>query len=314
MGSGEGSTLVVRAKSRVADDVVSLALQDPAGSLLPAWHPGAHIGLRLPCGTRHYSLCGGPEDRTTYRVLVALDRQSRGGSRHVHDHLEPGDVLGVEGPLNRFPLVPDVPTLFIAGGIGITPFLPMLAAVEARGTEWALVYGGRSLAAMPRASWLADVYPGRVTLVPHDLEGLIDVRRHVADGPRGQVYCCGPAGLIDAVERECSARGLPLRVERFTPVVDEGSSRDRSFVAVCARSGCEIEVGAHESLLDALLREGIDIESSCEEGACGTCETPVVEGPIDHRDVVLTEDERQRGDTMMVCVSRGAGDRIVIDV
>ncbi len=308
-------TLEVTEKTEVADGVVSLVLAHPDGLRLPDWTPGSHVDLVLPDGTvRQYSLCGDRWDPHTYRVGVLREPDGRGGSAFVHDELRVGDRVGVGGPRNHFPLVPSQRYLFIAGGIGITPLLPMIRQATVLGAEWDLVYGGRRRASMAFVDELGS--PGRVHLVPEDEQGLIDLPAWLGtprDGVR--VYCCGPAPLLDAVEKACA--GWPphsLRVERFTAQEQGAPVRSTPFAVELARSGATVTVDPSVSVLEAVRAAGADVLSSCREGTCGTCETGVVAGVPDHRDSILDDADRAAGDCMFVCVSRSIGDRLVLDL
>jgi ferredoxin-NADP reductase len=300
-----------------AAQVVSLELRDPDGGELPAWRPGAHLDVRLsPEIERQYSLCGEPAELGSYRVAVLREPQSRGGSELVHGTLRVGDRVGVRGPRNNFELDPAPSYRFIAGGIGITPILPMVRAAAAAGSDWRLLYGGRRRDSMAFLEQL-EPFAERVEVAPEEEHGLLDLDRELAEiGPGTLVYCCGPGPLLDAVEERCA--GLPagtLRVERFTPRDQvPAPTGDQPVVVECARSGLTVEVPAGTTILDALRAEGLELESSCEEGICGTCETRVLEGTPDHRDSLLSESEREEGRTMMICCSRAIGGRLVLDV
>ncbi len=258
--------LSVAARHDVADGVVALELRDPSGADLPPWEPGAHIDLLLgPDLVRQYSLCGDPADRTTWRVAVLRELDGRGGSAFVHDAL--GASVQVRGPRNHFALEPAARYVFVAGGIGITPVLPMLRAADAAGADWRLVYGGRTAASMAFTDELPD---GRVELRPQDEHGLLDLDEILSDvDGTTLVYCCGPGPLLDAVEARCPADRL--RVERFTPREQDGPTS--SFEVELAQSGRTLTVPADRSVLDVLEDAGVDILSSCREGTCGTCET-----------------------------------------
>ncbi|MFI2203444.1 PDR/VanB family oxidoreductase [Streptomyces sp. NPDC020192] len=296
----------------VADGVLSLTLRHPLGQDLPAWEPGAHVDLLLgPELERQYSLCSDPADRSAWRIAVLRERTGRGGSAHVHDELGAGDKVRVRGPRNHFRLEPSPHYRFVAGGIGITPLLPMLAAAEAAGAEWSLLYGGRSRASMAFTAELAR-YGDRVTLAPQDEAGLLDLAPVLDDVPDGTlVYCCGPGPLLDAVEERCPAGRL--RVERFQPKAQQAGSGSE-FEVVLARSGRTLTVAPEVSVLETVRAAGVEVLYSCTEGTCGTCETDVLEGAPEHRDSVLTEEERAAGDTMMICVSRCRGARLVLDL
>ncbi|KOV62077.1 ferredoxin [Streptomyces sp. MMG1121] len=304
--------MVVARREFVAEGTLSLTLRHPLGRQLPAWEPGAHVDLLLgPALARQYSLCSDPADRSAWRIAVLRERTGRGGSAHVHEELGEGGKVRVRGPRNRFPLEPAPRYRFVAGGIGVTPLLPMLAAAEAAGAAWSLLYGGRSRASMAFAGELAR-YGDRVTLAPQDETGLLDLAPVLDDVPDGTlVYCCGPGPLLDAVEERCPAGRL--RVERFQPM-PQRAGPDEQFEVVLARSGRALTVAPEVSVLDAVRAAGVEVLYSCTEGTCGTCETEVLEGSPDHRDSVLSEEERAAGDTMMICVSRCRGARLVLDL
>ncbi|GAB2468681.1 PDR/VanB family oxidoreductase [Streptomyces incanus] len=309
--------LIVEAKDAVARGVVRLTLVRPDGDELPPWRPGAHIDLRLtPELTRQYSLCSDPADRTRWQVAVLREPEGRGGSAHVHDRLAPGDPVRVRGPRNHFALRPSPRYLFLAGGIGITPLLPMLAEAERSGARWELVYGGRSLASMAFHAELLATYGVRIRLVPQDELGLPDLDRLLAcAGEDTSVYCCGPEGLLRAVEERCAARPhVALHTERFAPKDPQPDGTDEEFEVELADSGRTVTVPPGVSVLDAVEQAGVQVLSSCREGTCGTCETPVLGGTVDHRDSLLTPEEQAANDTMMICVSRAAGPRLVLDL
>jgi ferredoxin-NADP reductase len=312
--------LVLEHKEPVADEVVRLVLRRPDGGALPAWEPGAHVDLVLADDVvRQYSLCGDPNDLSVLEVAVLREDEGRGGSQHVHDKLVEGDIVLVRGPRNHFPLVEADRYLFIAGGIGITPILPMIAQVHASGAEWGLVYGGRTRFSMAFRAELEQRYPGRVTVHPMDEVGLLDLPTLLAEpGATATdlaVYCCGPEGLLTAVEERCA--GWPkgaLHVERFAPKVGAIDGPRESFEVELAQTGTTLTVPADRSILDVVEESGVQVLSSCQEGTCGTCETEVLSGVPDHRDSVLTDEEQAAGDTMMICVSRSCSARLVLDL
>ncbi|MFF7650465.1 PDR/VanB family oxidoreductase [Streptomyces sp. NPDC007983] len=311
-------TLLVAARADAAQDVVTLTLRHPAGRELPGWEPGAHVDLVLGDGLiRQYSLCGDPADHTSWRIAVLRAPDGRGGSARVHDTLTEGARVRVRGPRNHFALRPAARYLFVAGGIGITPILPMAAAAEAAGADWTLLYGGRTRASMAFADQLADAYGGKVRLVPQDEAGLLDLAAYLAEPDPGTlVYCCGPEPLLRVAEERC--RAWPpgaLRTERFQPRPADAESADSGgFEVVLDRSGRSLTVEPGQSVLRTLEEAGVPVLYSCEEGTCGTCETDVIEGEVEHRDSVLTDEERASGETMMICVSRCRGPKLVLDL
>lgn len=312
-------TLVVAEKVDAADDVAVLQLRRPDGSALPEWTPGAHIDLRLAHEvTRQYSLCGDPENRDVWQIGVLREPDGRGGSQVVHDKLTVGDTVEVRGPRNHFELEPSPEYLFIAGGIGITPIMAMARQAERMGANWSMVYGGRTRSSMAFADDLADRYPDRVTLHPQDVGGLIDLERLLGQHrPNTLVYTCGPTPLLDAVTATCRANQWPdhtVHLERFTAKPLEEPVLNSTFEVELSLSGKTIAVPPTESILDAVANCGIEVLSSCREGTCGTCETAVLEGTVDHRDSLLTDEEQAANDTMMICVSRASCPRLVLEL
>ena len=309
--------LVVAERAEVADGVLSLVLRDPAGAELPEWQPGAHVDLVLTEHvTRQYSLCGDPGDRTSWRIAVLREPDGRGGSAFVHEKLLPGVTVAVRGPRNHFALAPAARYLFVAGGVGITPILPMLAEAAAAGVDWRLVYGGRSRSTMAFADELRAAHGDRVELRPQDEHGLLDLDALLAAPADGTlVYCCGPAPLLDAVEQRCADwPSGTLRVERFTPKDVGPPVLTGSFEVELAGTGTTLTVPPDRSVLEVLEDAGVGPLSSCREGTCGTCETGVLGGVVDHRDSLLSEDERAAHDTMFPCVSRAACPKLVLDL
>ena len=308
--------LVVEAVDHVADEVVAVTLADPGGEALPPWTPGAHVDLILEPGlVRQYSLCGSPSDSGTIRVAILKAPGGRGGSAFVHERVHPGSLVRVRGPRNHFPLVGSPRYLFIAGGIGITPLLPMIAEASAAGAAWTLLYGGRSRASMAFVDELAP-YGDRITLVPQDELGILDLDNALGD-PRDDtlVYCCGPEALLTAVEQRCASWPAgALHVERFAAKPAEADAAGKRFELVLARSGLTLTVPADRSVFDVVQEAGVSILGSCHEGICGTCEQIVLDGEVDHRDSILTEDEQALNETMMICVSRCRSDRLTLDL
>ncbi|MDH6133570.1 ferredoxin-NADP reductase [Kitasatospora sp. MAA4] len=303
--------LVVTGHRPVAEDVVELRLADPSGGVLPGWQPGAHLRLTLPSGReRHYSLCGDPADRTSYRIAVRRLADGGGGSREIHDELHLGVRLTVRRPRNGFPFCGEQRLLLLAGGIGVTPLLPIAREAQRRGLDWHLVYAGRTLATMPFVEELRALAPERVTLlvgrIPSGAELLESAR------PGSAVYCCGPAPMLAAVQRALdeSPAGT-LHFERFAaaPITD-----GKPFTVQLGADGPTLDVPADRSALDVLREARPDLPYSCHQGFCGTCRLHVLSGTPEHRDRRLTSEERADG-ALLPCVSRAAeGDRLVLDI
>ncbi|WP_433622219.1 PDR/VanB family oxidoreductase [Nocardia sp. CA-120079] len=312
--------LILEHKQAIAESVVELTLRHPNQRPLPAWEPGAHIDLVLGDDlVRQYSLCGDPRDLSAFQVAVLREPEGRGGSRHVHEALQVGHRIRVRGPRNHFPLVDAKRYVFIAGGIGITPLKPMVAEIAATGREWALVYGGRHRTSMAYLDELEQRYPGQVDIYPEHERGRINLAGALgepgADWEQTAVYCCGPESLLEAVEAYCATwpEGI-LNIERFAPKPDAADGRRTAFQIELAQTGRVLDVPSERSILDIIEEAGVPVLSSCQEGTCGTCETVVLSGTPDHRDSILTEAEKQTGETMMICVSRSCSARLVLDL
>lgn len=306
-------TLTVDDKVMLADGVVELRLK--ARSTLPRWEPGSHIDLLLtPEIARQYSLCGDPNDRRYLRVAVLRETDGRGGSAFVHEKLQEGQQIQVRGPRNHFPLVEAPRYQFIAGGIGITPILCMVREAERAGADWHLLYGGRTRSSMAYLDEL-ETYGDRVTIHPQDTHGILDLPS-VLGMPRDDtaVYCCGPEPLLNAVEQNCAPwPSGSLHMERFAPKSIDPDVVDTEFEVEFARSGITATVPAGTSILDVATDNGLFVLRSCSEGVCGTCETVLIEGDPDHRDSVLTEEDREAG-CFMPCISRAASAKLVLDL
>ena len=240
----------------------------------------------------------------------------RGGSDFVHARLHRDETVRVRGPRNHFPLHGEARLVFIAGGIGITPILPMVRAAAAAGLDWTLHYGGRSRTSMAYLDEIEARYPDRVRIYSEANDGMIDLAT-LLDSPRmdTSVYCCGPEGLLAAVEDRCSRWPTgSLRVERFAPAASGPTDDGTAFEVEFATSGVVAVVEPGRSIVEVAEEHGIAVITSCEEGVCGTCETKVLEGEPDHRDSVLTPEERAACDSMMICVSRCRSARLRLDL
>ncbi|RKN69687.1 oxidoreductase [Microbacterium sp. CGR2] len=299
-----------------AHDVLSLELDDPAGNLLPEWAPGAHIDLCFANGLeRQYSLCSDPADLRMWRVAVLAETPSRGGSRYVHQTLRTGDTVRASAPINHFGLEDASAYVFLAGGIGITPILPMVAEAERRGVPWRLAYLGTRRDGMAFAS-APHLSAETARLVSRDREERLDLATWIGSVSEGTgIYACGPARMLDALE--ALSLDWPhgaLHLERFQPKTFGESQGADTFEVVATRSDLVVTVDRGCSILEMLENAGIGVPSSCLEGVCGTCETAVIDGAPEHRDSILTPDERESNETMMICVSRSLGERLVLDI
>ena len=305
-----------------AADVYSFVLETHAGSALPRFEPGAHVDIRLPNGLmRSYSLSHARDDGR-YRITVARDPNSSGGSALLAEQVRPGDTVDIGEARNTFPLFEEAPTsVFIAGGIGVTPFVSMIQQLNARDRAWRLHYCVRTrdrAALLGELEALASVGVGEIVLNIDQEPGgaMLDLASVVGGlGPADHVYCCGPIGMLDAFRSACHSSAIPaerVHFEYFKSNVEAAS--EGGFELVLARSGKTIRVAEGRTILQTLLATGLDIPFSCEEGVCGSCETVVLAGEPDHRDLILTEAERAAGRTMMVCCSGSKSSRLTLDI
>jgi vanillate O-demethylase ferredoxin subunit len=304
----------IRAVSWEAPDILSYELRPLAGGELPPFTAGAHIDLTLPNRlVRSYSLVNSQKERHRYLIAVQKDRASRGGSRWVHENLRAGDVLTIAPPANNFALDEGAErSLFIAGGIGITPIMSMVARLSEIGRPWELVYCARTRA----GAAFVEALEGKARFNFDEEPGgrMLDIAAVVAAAPaNAHLYCCGPTPMLAAFEAATAA--LPrqrVHVEYFT--AKEAAATEGGFKVILARSGREFQVPEGKSILQTLLDAGLDIAHSCTEGVCGTCETKVLAGIPDHRDIILTEDERAGNQTMMICCSGSKTAELVLDL
>jgi ferredoxin-NADP reductase len=304
------NTAVVTKHELLTPDVVGLTVAEPHGGLLPSWKPGAHIDVGLPSGRRRqYSLCGTPGRRTEYRIAVRRIADGGGGSVEMHDSFKVGDTFEFEGPRNAFYLVTDErEVLFVIGGIGVTPILPMIEVAHRHGINWRAVYAGRSRAYMPLLDEVVAVAPDRVTVWADDERGRIATAAELlaGAGPATSVYVCGPNGMLESVRTARDEHAnAPLHYERFAPppVVD-----GVPFELELARSQRVLDVPANRSALGAMLDRDPTTPYSCQQGFCGTCKVKVLAGEVDRRGRAGEGD-----DEMLVCVSRAKSGRVVID-
>lgn len=310
--------LQVRSKRSASDSVVELELVHPDGAALPGWQPGAHIELHLPSGlSRQYSLCGSPDDSSSYRLGILNDPASRGGSSYVHSGLAEDDILEVSGPRNNFELVESPEYHFLAAGIGVTPMMPMLEEAERQGARWKLTFMGRSRSSMAFWKELADKYPGKINIRPDDEFGYPDLGALLGNPRAGvKIYACGPEGLLRALEGICTDWPAgTLHLERFAPKDPAATKAPASsFRVKLALSGLELEVPAGRSIVEVAEEAGAPVIFSCMEGTCGTCETRILCGEADHRDSILSDEEKAANEMMMICVSRSKSDVLELEL
>lgn len=313
--------MVVRSVTDEAKFVRSYELAYQNDGELPAHHPGAHLAVHLPNGiTRQYSLFDEPGVKRSYRIAVLNDPKSRGGSRYMHENVAVGDRLKVSGPFNLFPMATRARSaLLIAGGIGVTPILSMAHELHSAGLPFALHYCARNEEEAAFVEFLRNKAPfsSRVTMHfdggdPRNGLNLTQLLESPVDGCH--VYCCGPNGLMNAVEAASSnwASGT-VHFERFS--VETGTfTENKAFKIFLKRSALELDVPPEKSILTVLNEAGFQIDTVCEQGVCGACMTDVLEGVPDHRDQILTDEEKKANDVITVCCSRAKSAKLVLDI
>jgi ferredoxin-NADP reductase len=304
-----------------ADTIHSYELVAPGGGELPAFTAGCHIDLHLPNGMiRSYSLVNDQRERNRYVVAVNKDAVSRGGSRYVHEAIRVGDILTISHPRNNFALQDDAAhSVLIAGGIGITPLLSMIRRLETLGRSWELFYTARSRSAAAFLDELSAIRPhGHASIhLNFDQEAadrLLDLPAIVKNVPKdAHLYCCGPVSMLEAFEATTTDRpGDHVHVEYFK--AKEKPAVAGGFEVKLARSNRTIAVPAGRSILNTLLDAGVAVSYACTEGVCGTCETRVIEGVPDHRDLFLGKQEQTANRTMMICCSGSRSPTLVLDL
>ena len=318
---GELTVTVARVRDE-AVDVRSFELRAGDGAALPPYAPGSHVDVHVAPGiVRQYSLCGDPREPDRYLIAVKREAASRGGSVAMHERVSEGASLVVGTPRNNFALVPGASHhLLIAGGIGITPILAMARHLLATGASFQLVYFSRSIAHTAFHALLSGPeFAGRVTfhyaLEPEQVRTYL--RKLLWLRPEGaHLYLCGPRSFMDLVETTAAPTWPPdaVHVEHFAADPTALAGPRGSFVVKLARHGGEFTIPEGRSIIEVLAENGVTVETSCEQGVCGTCVTGVLEGEPDHRDVFFTDAEKRANDRMTVCVSRAKGARLVLDL
>jgi ferredoxin-NADP reductase len=312
-------SLRIHAIRFAADGVLVFDLRAPDGRALPAFEPGAHLDLHLPTGmVRSYSLLNDADERHRYLIGVKREEKSRGGSVWLHDMARVGGMLDVAPPSNHFSLIEDAPnSVFIAGGIGITPLWCMVQRLRSLGRPWTLHYRsqGRRTAALLDRLEQPEVAPHSHISFSENVDGpRLDIARIVAQAPEGtHFYCCGPLPMLEAFEAACATLE-PGQVHREYFAAKEAPALEGGYTVRLARSGLQVPIPGGKTILEMLRGAGISLPSSCEQGVCGACETRVLAGTPDHRDLVLSEDEKGANDTMMICCSGARGNELVLDL
>ena len=317
-----GLKVRVAAKTVEAQDICSFELVSADGRALPAFSAGSHIDVPAGPGlTRQYSLCNEPGESHRYQIAVLRDASSRGGSAAMHERVQVGDVLEISAPKNHFPLAHEAKkSLLLAGGIGVTPILCMAERLSAMGADFEMHYCTRSAnrtAFVERIGASAYAKNVQFHFDDGDAAQKLDIAALLAVPQAGtHLYVCGPKGFMDAVLSTARDRGWPaaqLHCEYFSADVAP-SADDQSFEVLVASSGRIVVVPRDKTVVQALADAGVEVQTSCEQGVCGTCLTRVLEGVPDHKDMYLTPEEQAANDQFTPCCSRAKSARLVLDL
>lgn len=310
----------VKRISYEAESINSYELVAPTGDDLVAFTAGSHIDLHLSNGMiRSYSLVNDQSERNRYVIAVNKDAASRGGSSNIHETLRAGDLITVSHPKNNFGLEENAShSVLIAGGIGITPLLSMIRRLGALGRSWELHYAARSRSAAAFLDELSNLGSDAAKLhlhFDHEHSGrILDLSTIVKNAPGdAHLYCCGPVTMLEAYEAATADRpAARVHVEYFK--AKEKPALEGGFEVRLARSNQTVMVEPGGTILNALLDAGITVNYSCSEGVCGTCETRVIAGIPDHRDLFLGKEEQAANNTMMICCSGSKSSTLVLDL
>lgn len=306
----------VAAVREEARDIRAYDLATASGAALPAFDAGSHVSVFLPNGlARSYSLVGAADDRRAYTIAVKCERNGRGGSAFIHDHVQVGAEFEIGTPLNNFRLDEHAPhSVLVAGGIGITPIYAMAKRLTELGRSWEMLYAARSPEDAAFYRTLTTMEGGKVRFFFFEAAGdKLDLADAFRGRPHGtHFYCCGPTPMLDEFVASATTASAFVHTERFTGRADEGPGA--GFTVKLARDGRTFFIPPDRSILDVLGENGITVESSCREGLCGACETRVLDGVPDHKDFVLDEDQHESNKVMMICCSRAMGETLTLDL
>jgi ferredoxin-NADP reductase len=317
---------VVRTQRLEAHNIISLELVPAAGQVFPAFEPGAHIDVHLPGFVRHYSLLNAFDAASPrYVVAVLKDAKSRGGSKYIHEQLRVGQTLQISQPRNNFKLdaakPAGVPTVLLAGGIGVTPLLGMMRELRRQAQPVKMIYCARSQQGAAYLDELQGLCGDNVSSHIHfdDAQGAPDLAQLLAGlAPETRLYACGPSPMLDAFVSTCAALGYThAHIERFAaaPLAQtETAASAQGYAVTLQKTGVVVQVPPGKSILDALLDAGHNPDFSCGEGVCGSCETRIISGDVEHRDSILSASEQAANKSMMICVSRCRSGDLVLDL
>jgi len=315
-------SVIVNKKSNETDEIASIELVMQDNSALPEFTAGSHIDVMLSNGiTRQYSLYNSPEERNRYCIGVLRAQNSRGGSIALHESVKQGDIIKISEPKNFFKLNESAKhNILFAGGIGVTPIMSMAERLSFIGASFEIHYCARTKEKMAFREMLQKKpYFDRVTMyATEELTGeRFDIYRIIKNRTAGtNIYVCGPSGYMDAIigaAEECGWPAEAIHREFFSAPI-QCANDSSEFTVQIASTGQQFSVCAHQTIAEVLIKHGVEVKLSCEQGICGTCITPVIDGIPDHRDLYMSEDEHHKNNAIMVCCSRSLSDKIVLDI
>lgn len=298
-----------------AESILSYCLEPVNGESFPAFTAGAHINLNLAPGlSRSYSLLNDPAEANRYEIAVQLDPASRGGSQHVHENWRAGQLVQISAPGNNFPLEEGAAhTVLVAGGVGITPMLSMIARLEKLGQSWELHYAARNRARAAFTGRLSQYESVHLTIGDEPVSPRMNIGSVIQSAPPdAHFYCCGPEAMLSHFRQATSSLNGRAHFEYFS--ADTEIATDGGYKLELRRSGKIIDVQAGETMLDALLNAGINVGFACSEGFCGSCKVSVLEGAPDHRDSFLTDLEKETNQAVIVCCSGARSPSLTLDL
>lgn len=307
---------VVTAVEPLNDRISAFRFSARDGSALPEWTPGAHVDFDLPVGTRSYSLVSFtqvPSAPTEYCVTVQREPEGEGGSAAMHA-LQAGDKIQFTAPKNDFPVDTGAPAVLLAGGIGVTPLISMATALKDAGQPVTFHYAGRSAGVMVYTDALAQSFGASFHMHCDDAESALDLDAVIRSVGDAHLYVCGPRGMIDAARAKAEAAGVPSDRIHFELFEAASSQEGDSAFEVQINDGSVFTIPPGKTIIEVLEENDVDVMYDCQRGDCGICQTDVIDGTPDHRDVVLSDAERAAGDVMQICVSRAKSARLVLDI
>ena len=306
--------LTLKSVQKLTDQISEFNFETPSDAA-HAWAAGSHVELETLAGLRSYSLIRWPNETINhFRFAVKCEQPGMGGSQAMHN-LRGGDVINAKDVRNNFELVDQTcPILLLAGGIGITPIISMAAELHEKNHPFQLHYAVRNAESAAYTDELMHYFGDRFHLYLDDTNP-IDLNDLITTNTDHAFYICGPQGMLNAARSLAEDAKIPaskIHVELFANT--ESETGNTPFEVEIASTGQIVSVAANQTIVEALEEAGVDVMYDCQRGDCGICATDVIAGVPDHRDVVLSEAERNSNSVMQICVSRALSERLVLDL